>query len=188
MDLAYQQEMTVLRELYPDPEPGVPRIAATELMQMIEVAGVDMSCTDEDRLRSLHRMLELCTIEHEFEVQNYQASHRRLVEQEGKYNEMLLTPDVPSCAFTPWESYIDRNMSVERANMKESRKKTRAILKAIRFAEEQVGRIGKVVVAQGKANRHLESDQHELIPAEQIKTEPQTQFSMRKYSITDRNG
>ncbi len=153
MDLAYQQEVAVLRELYPDPEPGVPRIAATELMQMIEVASVDMSCTDEDRLRSLHRMLELCTIEHEFEVQNYQASHRRLVEQEGKYNEMLLTPDVPSCAFTPWESYIDLNMRVERANMKESRKKTRAILKALRFAEEQGKLLYIAVKKQSISNR-----------------------------------
>ncbi|KAL8781366.1 MAG: hypothetical protein Q9213_006021 [Squamulea squamosa] len=169
--MTQQQELAVMQDLYPDLDPGLHRINATKLMEMIDLARSNTSCTVEERLHGLHQMLELCTIEHEFEVQDYQAAHRRLLEHEGKFNEMLLVPDVPPGALHSWELYINQRMNAERAIMKESRKKTKAVLKTIGYAEEQgkcpvvqevvdrllaaVRKVEKVVAAKGKADRLL---------------------------------
>ncbi|KAL8754049.1 MAG: hypothetical protein Q9199_004605 [Rusavskia elegans] len=137
MDSTRQQDLAAMEDLYPNLDPGVHRIAATQLMQLIQVASVDMPCADEERLHRLHRLLELCTIEHEFEVQGYQAAHRRLLEYEEEFRKMLQIRDVPQCAFVACAFSIGQKKGVEKANMRESRKQTKAILRAIRYAEEQ---------------------------------------------------
>ncbi|KAL8774742.1 MAG: hypothetical protein Q9209_000681 [Squamulea sp. 1 TL-2023] len=198
MGMTQQQELAVMQELYPDLDPGLHRMTATKLTEMIDVAMCNTSCTVEERLHGLHHMLELCTIEHEFEVQDYQAAHRRLLEHEGKFNDMLLVPDVPSCALHSWESYINQRMNAERVIMKESRKKTKAVLRTIRYAEEQVRKAEKVVAAKGKADRLLrESNQvreqqmarlaANAEVAEQIHSDPRTRSLKGKNSAQDRS-
>ncbi|KAI4282759.1 MAG: hypothetical protein L6R38_002718 [Xanthoria sp. 2 TBL-2021] len=193
MDSSRQQDLAAMRDLYPDLDPRVRRIAAAQLMQLIEVASVHMPCTDEERLHRLHRLLELCTIEHEFEVQGYQAAHRRLLEYEEESRRMLQIRDVPQCAFVACASSIGQRKDVEKANMKESRKQTKAILRAIRYAEEQMKETETVVAAQGKAewllgvsNHRREQTMARLAAnreaAEQIHDDPQTRSLIGKQS------
>ena len=91
VDVNRPQELAHAKELYPDLDPRVQRMAATELMQIIQVVSENRSCTDEDRLHYLHRLLEFSTLEQEFEVQCYQAAHRRLLEYEEEFRQMLQT-------------------------------------------------------------------------------------------------
>lgn len=133
-----------MNELYPDLDPEVQRVSVIELVRLVDGARADTLWTDEFRLHRFHRILELCTIEHEFEVQGYQAAHRRLLEYEGDLRELLQIPKMPSCAFDPWASYIDQQMEVEKANMKHSRRNSKGLLKVIRCAEEQ-GKLRKSI-------------------------------------------
>ena len=136
-DSSRQQDLAAMEDLYPDLDPGVHRIPATQLMQSIKVASADTAYAEEERLHRLHRLLELCTLEHEFEVQGYQAAHRRLLESEEEFRRMLQIRDVPQREFEAGASSIAQKKDVEKACMKESRKQTKAILRAIGFAEEQ---------------------------------------------------
>lgn len=108
MDLAHHQELAVMNELYPDLDPEVHRVSILELVRFVDSARANTPCRDEFRLHRYHRILDLCTIEHEFEIQGYQAAHRRLLEYEGHLRELLQIPNMPSCAFEPWASYIDQ--------------------------------------------------------------------------------
>ena len=144
MDLAHHQDLAVMNELYPDLDPEVHRVSVIELVRLVDVIKADVPRTDEFRLHRFHRILELCTIEHEFEVQGYQAAHRRLLEYEGDLRELLQIPKMPSCAFEPWASYIDQQIELEKANMKHSRRNSKGLLKVISYAEEQ-GKLWKSI-------------------------------------------
>ncbi|KAL8951970.1 MAG: hypothetical protein Q9222_002093 [Ikaeria aurantiellina] len=149
------EELAIMVDLYSSLNPPVRRTPPKDLMRAVEVVSVDTNLLEEQRLIHLHRMLELCTLEHESEVEAYQQAHLRLVEHEGDMRTMVAYPKMPDNVFELWESWISGSMSHERLQMKKSRKNTKALLAAIKYAEEQVRKTQKTVSAQGKHDRFL---------------------------------
>ncbi|KAL8714844.1 MAG: hypothetical protein Q9220_001357 [cf. Caloplaca sp. 1 TL-2023] len=144
-----------MADLYPSPDQPAHRTPPKDLVCAVEVVSVDTELTEEQRLFHLHRMLELCTLEHEREVEAYQVAHRKLMEHEGDMHTMVAYPKMPDNVFEIWESWINGSMSQDRLQMKRSRKNTKALLGAIKYAEEQVRKTQKVVATQGKNDRFL---------------------------------
>lgn len=135
--LAQQGEQTLMAELYPTPDGDVHRISAADLKHSTKIIGKDPSLTDQQRLYHLHHMLELSTLELQKELEAYQAAHRQLVEHEGDFEAMVAYPKPPADILQFWESKVDESMNADKVRMKESRNNTKAILKAMRFAEGQ---------------------------------------------------
>ncbi|KAL9606184.1 MAG: hypothetical protein Q9179_000639 [Wetmoreana sp. 5 TL-2023] len=139
--------------LYPTPDIERPRTPVPDLVQSIKVISKDPELTDEKRLLHLHRMLELCTAEQEREVQEYQAAHRQLVEHEGDFETMVTQTEIPANVYEFWKSSVDGSMKADKMKMKKSRENTKAILKAIRYAEEKVSKTEKTVASQKEQSR-----------------------------------
>lgn len=132
-----REEEALMAELYPTPDPGANRASAEDIMISLKFISKDTSQTEEDRLRNLHRMLELCAVEHESEVRGYQVAHRHLIEYEQRYSRMMTYPDVPEESYDSWASWLDKHMKVERLKMRHSRENTKALLKTIDYAERK---------------------------------------------------
>ncbi|KAL8680923.1 MAG: hypothetical protein Q9186_002935 [Xanthomendoza sp. 1 TL-2023] len=178
-----------MAELYRDPDPGREVVSVYYLMQTIQELCENMFLQEEQRLLRLHHMLEICTLQHEMEVQVYQAAHRDLVKDEGEFIRMLGVPHVPQRAFKEWEKHVNQNMRGDRNKMRKSRQRTTALLRAIKYAEGRIRNVEKVIASEGKAGRLL-SDSHQSVEqhmartavntnvAEQINDEPYMQALM----------
>lgn len=148
LEMTHEGEHAIMAELYPDPEPQIQGVSVQYLMQTTQDVSERMFPNEEERLLRLHHILEMCTLEHEREVQKYQAAHRDLVKDEGEFVRMLAVPDVPACAFNKWEKHVNRNMHKDRKKMKASRERTTALLRAIEYAEGR-SKFGSKVVREG---------------------------------------
>lgn len=131
--LALQEEQALMRELYPTPDPETHRASPEMLIMAVEQISKDKELGEDERLRQLHRMLELCAAEHEREVQGYQAAHRHLMEDEADMGRLLAYPEVPQQALDAW----DREIRDDRSALKDSRERTEAFLRASKYIERR---------------------------------------------------
>lgn len=131
--LALQEEQALMRELYPTPDPETHRASPEMLIMAVEQISKDKELGEDERLRQYHRMLELCATEHEREVQEYQAAHRHLMEDEADMGRLLAYPEVPQQAFDAW----DREIRDDRSQLKDSRERTEAFLRASKYIERR---------------------------------------------------
>ncbi|KAL8963357.1 MAG: hypothetical protein Q9193_000379 [Seirophora villosa] len=131
--LALQEEQALMRELYPTPDPETHRASPEMLIMAVEQISKDKELGEDERLRQFHRMLELCATEHEREVQGYQAAHRHLMEDEADMSRLLAYPEIPQQAFDAW----DREIRDDRSQLKDSRERTEAFLRASKYIERR---------------------------------------------------
>ncbi|KAI4135794.1 MAG: hypothetical protein LQ341_005834 [Variospora aurantia] len=153
--LARQDEQALMRELYPTPDPEIHRASPETLIVAVDQISKDKELSEDERLRQCHRMLELCATEHEREVQGYQAVHRHLMEHEEQFGTMLLTyPEVvPEEGFDAWESKLRQDMKDDRSELKDSRARTEAFLKASKYIERRQQQMIKLEVDAEVENR-----------------------------------
>ncbi|KAL8802231.1 MAG: hypothetical protein Q9182_003951 [Xanthomendoza sp. 2 TL-2023] len=136
-----------MAELYPDPDPA--EEAVPKVQELCEIRFLE----EEERLLRLHRMLEICSLQHEREVQIYQAAHRDLVKDEGEFIRMLAVPNVPQRALKEWEKHVSQNMRGDRSKMRRSRQRTTALLRAIKYTEGQRQHMARMAVNAEEADQ-----------------------------------
>ncbi|KAL8840362.1 MAG: hypothetical protein Q9170_001377 [Blastenia crenularia] len=143
--LTHREETALMADIYPTPEPEMHRTPVGDIVLAVKGINSDMSLSDEQRLQSLHHMLELCAVEHEREAQGYQVAHRHLVEHEGGFQDLAAFPRLPEDVAEFWEGRIGRDLKRDRSEMRQSRAKAKRLLKTIKYVEhqeEQMARLG----------------------------------------------